>query len=131
VSILAAIPIIGGLLDKLIPDKSARAAAQELLLQTEQSGELQLMLGQMEVNKAEANSGSFFRGGWRPGVGWVCVTAMAYTFVLSPFMQFIVLLTTDNPPVFPELSMGELMPVLLGMLGLATLRTHEKTKGVD
>jgi len=130
VSILAAIPIIGGLLDKLSPDKSARAAAQELLLQTEQSGELQLMLGQMEVNKAEANSGSFFRGGWRPGVGWVCVTAMAYTFVLSPLMQFIVLLTTDNPPVFPDLSMGELMPVLLGMLGLATLRTHEKTKGI-
>jgi hypothetical protein len=129
-SIFAALPVIGGLLDKLIPDKDARAAAQELLQQSEQSGELQLMLGQMEVNKVEAASGSLFRGGWRPAVGWVCASAMFYSFVLCPLMQFIVILVMDEPPTFPELSMGELMPVLMGMLGFGAMRMNEKIKGV-
>ena len=129
-SILAALPVIGRLLDKLIPDKDARAAAQELLQQSEQSGELQLMLGQMEVNKVEASSGSLFRGGWRPAVGWVCASAMFYSFVLSPLLQFIVILLMDKPPTFPELSMGELMPVLMGMLGFGAMRMNEKIKGV-
>ena len=129
-SILAALPVIGGLLDKLIPDKDARAAAQELLQQSEQSGELQLMLGQMEVNKVEAASGSLFRGGWRPAVGWVCVSAMFYSYVLFPFMKFVVILVMDKPPTFPQLSMGELMPVLIGLLGLGTMRMNEKIKGV-
>jgi len=129
-SILGALPVIGGLLDKLIPDKDARAAAQELLEQSEQSGELQLMLGQMEVNKVEASSGSLFRGGWRPAVGWVCASAMFYSFVLSPLLQFIVILLMDEPPTFPELSMGELMPVLMGMIGFGAMRMNEKIKGV-
>ena len=35
---IAAIPILGKLLDKVIPDKNARAAAQELLLAFLSSG---------------------------------------------------------------------------------------------
>ena len=35
----------------------------------------QLALAQIELNKVEAQSGSLFKGGWRPAVGWTCAIA--------------------------------------------------------
>ena len=121
-SILALLPVVGSLLDKLIPDTDARKAAQEALESSAQSGELQLILGQLEVNKAEAAHKSIFVSGWRPFVGWVCGAGLAYNVVILP------LLSTwfTMPDVDPAL----LYPVLTAMLGMGGLRTFEKTKGV-
>lgn len=122
-NLLAAIPILGKVLDRVIPDKNARAQAEELLKQSEQSGELQLILGQLEVNRVEAAHKSIFVAGWRPACGWVCALAMGYSFVAYP----IVLLWY---PDAPTLETGDLMTVLFGMLGLGGLRSYEKYKGV-
>ena len=85
----------------------------------------------MEVNKVEAAHKSLFVAGWRPAVGWVCVIAMGYAYVLSPLMIFVVTLIMDVPPEFPELNISALMPVLMGILGLGAMRTAEKFKGVQ
>ena len=45
-----------------------------------------LAKGQLEINKEEAKSGSIFIAGWRPAIGWIGVFAMAYQFVLYPFL---------------------------------------------
>ena len=66
----ALLPVIGKVLDRVIPDKNARKQAQEELERAEQSGELQLLLGQIEINKQEAAHKSLFVAGWRPAVGW-------------------------------------------------------------
>jgi hypothetical protein len=123
------IATIGKILDKVIPDKDARAKAQEELAAVAGSQEFQLLLGQIEVNKIEAASEGWFKGGWRPATGWVCVLALGYTYVLYPFLQFIVVLVMDNPPVLPEVGVADLMPILLGMLGLGALRTYERVQG--
>lgn len=86
------------------------------------------VLAQLEVNKAEAQSGSLFVGGWRPAVGWVCVTAMAVNFILTPMFGPVIEAYTEVRMV--PLEMGEMMPVLIGMLGLTAARTHEKKSGV-
>src|SRR3546814_9343157 len=80
----SAILNIGGkVIDKVWPDPTEAAKAKVRMMEMAQAGELealkadvQVALAQIEVNKAEAQSGSLFIGGWRPAVGWVCVVGL-------------------------------------------------------
>ena len=121
---------VTGLLDKFIEDKDQKAAlAHELATMADKHAQ-QLALAQIEVNKAEATSGSFFKGGWRPFVGWVCGVAFAYHFIIQPLVIFILTAIGMDIPDLPEFDMGTLLPVLGGMLGIGGLRTYEKHKGL-
>ena len=121
---------VTGILDKVIEDKDQKAAlAHELATMADKLSHEQ-QLAQIEVNKAEAASGSLFKGGWRPFVGWTCGVALLYHFILSPLIIFIVALTGAQLPPLPEFDMSSLMTVLLGMLGIGGLRTYEKQKGL-
>lgn len=129
------IPAITGILERVLPDPSAAADAKLKLLELAQKGELaqldadmKLALGQIDVNKAEAQSGSLFIGGWRPSVGWVCVLGLAYQFLAAPLLGWVSAI--NGLPAPPSLAMGDLLPMLAGMLGLGTMRTVEKMKGV-
>jgi hypothetical protein len=82
------------------------------------------------VNKVEAASRSVFVSGWRPAVGWCCVTAMSLNFVVFPLASFV-LAQTGHLVELPTLDMSEMMPVLMGLLGLGGLRTVEKIKQVS
>ena len=131
------IPIIDAIfkvVDKLIPDPQAKAAAQLEILKMNQAGEfkaidadLQVMLAQTEVNKAEASSTDTFRGGWRPAVGYVCVTGMAWTYVASP--MFAWLSAAKGWPAPPTVDTFDLMIMLGGMLGFGGMRSFEKIRG--
>lgn len=137
-------PIIGGLieaglkvLDKVIPDPQAKAAAQLELMRLQQAGEfkdietdLQLAQMQADVNKVEAASADPFTSRWRPFIGWVCGTALAYQFLLAPILTWVAAMNNHPEIIAPELDMGDLLTLLLGMLGLGGLRTAEKIKGV-
>ena len=83
---------------------------------------------QTEVNKVEAASPSLFIGGWRPAVGWVCVMGLGYNFIGFPMMVWASHYYNIAPP--PNADMGTLITMLGGMLGLGSLRTAEKIKGV-
>lgn len=98
--------------------------------------ESERMAGQVEVNKIEAGSASLFVAGWRPAVGWVGVAAMAYQFLLYPFLcwgwaamqaaGWVPVAMTPPPP----LDTDALWVILSGILGLGVYRTAEKVKGV-
>jgi hypothetical protein len=121
---------VTGLLDKFIEDKDQKAQlAHELATMADRHAQ-DLALAQIEVNKAEAASGSMFKGGWRPFIGWVCGSAFAYHFVLQPVIVFVVLAVGVDLPPLPEFDMTSLMTVLMGMLGLGGLRTYEKKQGI-
>jgi len=121
---------VTGILDKVIEDKDQKAKlAHEIATMGEKHAQ-EAMLAQLEINKAEAASGSLFKGGWRPFVGWICGFALLYHFILSPLIIFIVTLSGATIPPLPEFDMGSLMTVLLGMLGIGGLRTFEKQKGL-
>jgi hypothetical protein len=121
---------VTGLLDKFIPDADERAKlAHEIATMAEKQAH-ELALAQIEVNKAEASSGSVFKGGWRPFIGWVCGIAFLYHFVLQPLLLFTIAVVGVQLPTLPEFDMGTLLTVLGGLLGLGSLRTFEKTRGV-
>jgi len=122
---------VTGLLDKFIEDKDQKnALAHEIATMSERHAQ-QLAMAQIEVNKAEAASGSVFKGGWRPFIGWVCGFAFAYHFILQPILLFGTAVAGVSLPPLPEFDMSQMMPVLLGMLGLGGLRTYEKKTGVS
>lgn len=135
--ISAVLDIGGKLIDRLWPDATQRDAAKLELLKMQQNGELaqlaaetELAKGQIEVNQAEAGSSSLFVAGWRPWIGWVCGVAFAYHFVVQPLLAFI-LAATGSPVTLPTFNMDALYTVLLGMLGLGSMRTFEKYKKVN
>lgn len=122
-----------GLIDKVIPDKEAAAKAKLAALEMQQRGEfkaleadLAVMLAQTEVNKIEAAQDSF-RGGWRPAVGWVCVTGLAWTYVLSPLLTWASL--ANGWPAPPSIDTFDLLIMLGGMLGFGGMRSFERIRG--
>lgn len=132
-----ALPLILGsalsLVDKLFPNPKDAAEAKLRVLELQQSGELaalnadlELARGQMEINKAEAQSTDPFRAGWRPFIGWTCGSAFAFNFVILPLVTMISAIA-GNPVELDPLNMQAMMPVLLGLLGLGGFRTYEKT----
>ena len=130
---LALIPVIGKVLDMVLPDKQANDAAKASLLSTEVQGEISLALGQLQVNQAEASNKSVFVAGWRPFIGWICGCAFAYAFILQPFLQFILVAFKVNFDIskLPQLNLAELSYVLMGMLGLGAMRSYDKTQGTS
>ena len=128
--IQALIGPVTGLLDKFIEDKDQKnKLAHELATMADQHAQ-QALLAQLEINKAEAASGSLFKGGWRPAVGWVCAIAFAYHFILNDLIIFGATFAGVDLPEMPEFDMGTLLTVLGGMLGIGSLRTYEKQKGL-
>jgi hypothetical protein len=85
-------------------------------------------MAQLQVNLAEAQSHNTFIAGWRPFLGWVMGAAFGWTFVIGPMFYWIATALGYKIPNAPTLDMTTMMPVLLGMLGLGTMRTVEKVK---
>tara|TARA_R110002051_G_C8563591_1_gene474578 strand:+ start:312 stop:713 length:402 start_codon:yes stop_codon:yes gene_type:complete len=81
---------------------------------------------QVEINKLEASSPGLFKGGWRPFIGWVCGTAYGFNFVIMPIMNYCLLVFQKGTPLMQPLSLSELAPILLGMLGLGAYRSVDK-----
>ena len=123
-------------LDRVLPDPKAKAEAQLELLKLSQTerladlqADLQTSLGQLEVNKVEAASASAFTSGWRPGVGWVGVLGLFYSFLIQPLLSWVS--SIKHVPSPPPLDMTVLFTLLGGILGLGGMRTAEKIQGVS
>jgi len=119
----------GKILDKVIPDLNAREKAKEELIKVAQDQDFQITMAQLAINKAEAESNSLFKGGWRPFIGWTCGSAFALHFVIFPIINFFLVIFGKQSVSIP-FDMATLMTVLMAMLGIGGMRTYEKFKGV-
>lgn len=120
------------LLDRFVKDPTQAAADQLKLREMEQAGELaqlaqatQVQLAQAQTNTAEAEHGDMMAADWRPFIGWVCGLALAYDFLARPLLAWGSA-AWWHCAVPPELDLGTLMPLLLGMLGLGTMQTAKE-----
>lgn len=107
---------------RIWPDKTEQEKAQL-------AAALALVQGQLEINKAEAASPSVFTSGWRPFIGWVCGAACAWNWLGLKVALFVAAYFGHSLNLAPA-DVGEMMPVLMGMLGIGGLRTIEKINGV-
>lgn len=108
---------------KIWPDKSKEEQAQL-------AAALTIIQGQMDTNKVEAGSASFFTSGARPFIMWVCGVACAWNWIGISVAKFVILASGHPPIALSPADVTEMMPLLFGMLGLGGLRTFEKFKGV-
>jgi hypothetical protein len=84
--------------------------------------------GQMEINKAEAQSLDGFRAGWRPLIGYVCAIALAWDYIVKPIAIWGCAIWYPSI-VLPTIGLDDnLWQLITGMLGLGGLRTYEKLK---
>ncbi len=133
--LIAAVPVIGKLLDKIIPDPVAAADAKQRLFESMQKGELayldadvKLALAQIDVNKEEARDPSLFKSGWRPAVGWLCVAGFGYMAILRPILPWVLTVAGVDVPPLPAIDTAEIGALLFGLLGLGGMRTAERLK---
>ena len=118
--------VAGTVLNKFVADKDLKAKLEHELKTACHSANL----AQIDLNKQEAAHQSMFVAGWRPFVGWTCGIALAYHFVLSPILAFVLVLAGIDTPM-PVFEFSQLSTILMGMLGLGGLRSYEKMKGVQ
>ena len=107
------------IVNKFIPDPNQRADAEAALRSSFQAWDAQ----QTAVNAIEAQSSSIFVSGWRPAIGWVGALGLAYQYLLRPIA---VGAGWHDLPTLDQ----SLMELVTAMLGMAGLRTYEKTLGV-
>jgi hypothetical protein len=123
------------IIGKIWPDPAKQQEAATELLRMQQAGELAelqatitLATAQTDINKVEAASSNIFVAGWRPAAGWVCVIGLLYSFLLQPFLSWVgFIFKIAGPPIIDD----TVVLTLLGtLLGVGTLRTVDKIKGV-
>jgi hypothetical protein len=122
----AAISIVGNVLDKFVEDKDLKMKLEHELKNSLNEANL----AQISVNKTEAQHHSIFVAGWRPAIGWVAAIGFAYTFVLQPFLQWIMIMQGVEGTL-PEINTEILFELVIAMLGMAGLRSFEKLNGVS
>lgn len=113
---------IGNVIDSVFTSDEERLQAQAVLKKIEQHP----ALVQAEISKVQASHRSIFVAGARPFLLWVCGLGFLFAFLINPILQW--LLPTVGSP---ELPLEVMMELTLAMLGLSTLRTVEKLKGVS
>jgi len=88
-----------------------------------QALDVEVMKAQLEIAKAEATHTSMFVAGARPAILWIGALVILYSYIIAPVLK------TFGAPV-PDIQLGDLWPVITGILGLGTMRTYEKAQGV-
>jgi hypothetical protein len=125
--------IIKSVIGRIWPDPQQQADAQFKFAQLVQNGELAQLAASTDLAKAQINvnsieaAGTGFKANWRPFLGWTCGAAYAWQYVAQPAFEWFAL-ALGYPVSLPHADMAGMMPVLLGMLGLAGARTIEKIK---
>mgnify|MGYP003639501322 CR=1 FL=1 len=118
----ALIAPVSNLLERFIPDADTKQKlAHEIATLSERHAQ-ELSVAQIKLNTAEAK-GNWFQSSWRPATGWVCVFGFAVNFLISP-------LAAGFGIEIPQADTSVMLPVLMGMLGLGTMRSAERLKGV-
>lgn len=127
------LPIIGNVLDRVLPDKAAREKAQLELLAMQQGQEIKLIDSQLSAIISEANSKDPWTSRARPSFLYV-----VYILMLSAIPMGV--LNAFNPEMAANITIGFKSwmdalpePVLtlfgVGYLGYTGARSFDKSKG--
>lgn len=135
------VPVIGKIIDKIFPDTEAADLAKLELMKLEQSGDIEKILAQLEINKEQAKHHSMFVAGARPFIMWMCgiilgVGAVGKVFIpvciaLMPVFGYTdVAALKEASAMIADVDISIYVTLLSGLLGLGAMRSFDKVKGV-
>ena len=104
-------------IDRFVETAEEKKAAELLITKVHQEPDK----WQAEINKIEARHRSLFVAGWRPAVGWICVCALAWGWIIGPIAQFIF-----SDKTMPAIEIGQAISLIMALLGMGALRSYEK-----
>ena len=114
---------VSSIIDKVIPDKDQAAKlAHEVATMADKHSQ-ELALAQLEILKNDAK-GNWFQSSWRPLIGWLGGIGLGVNYIVSPICAGFGL-------IVPQADMSVMMPLLLGMLGMAGARSFDKLNKTD
>ena len=116
---------VASAIDRFVETGEEKKAAEALMMKIQQEPDK----WQAEINKIEAGHRSMFVAGWRPGVGWICVLALFWGWILRPVVE-TVMATTGHQIILPAIQTNEAISLVMALLGMGALRTYEKQKGL-
>ena len=117
--------VAGKVLDKFVEDKDLKAKLEAEL----KSQIISLDLAQAQANIEQAKHSSVFIAGARPAIMWICAFGLGWQFVFQPITVWL-FAVLGSDLVLPVLETEGLMPLTLSLLGLGSMRTFEKHKGI-
>ena len=120
------IGIAGKVLDKFVEDKDLKKKLDHEL----RSQIISLDLAQAQANVEQAKHPSIFVSGARPAIMWICAFGLGWQFVFQPVAVWALALSSSDI-VLPVIQTEGLMSLTLALLGLGSMRTAEKWKGVQ
>tara|TARA_Y100000052_G_scaffold8984_1_gene8800 strand:- start:92 stop:469 length:378 start_codon:yes stop_codon:yes gene_type:complete len=121
--IASLLPVASKLLDKFIPDADEKAKMAHKIATMAEEHAQALAMEQIKVN-IEESKGNWFQSSWRPLIGWICGLSLMINYMVSPILAGFNI-------IIPQADMSVMMPLLFGMLGIAGMRSYDKTKKVD
>jgi len=121
--------LASSIIGKIWPDKTQAEKDQMAQAMAILQGQISANKDQTDIDKAEATNPSLFVSGWRPFVGWVCGMSCAWNWIGLPIGKFALAIFHYNLTIAPA-NLSEMMPLLMGLLGMGALRTYEKVQGV-
>jgi hypothetical protein len=120
------IGVAGKVLDKFVEDKDLKTKlSHELKTQI-----VSLDLAQAQTNLEQAKHSSIFVAGARPAIMWICAFGLGWQFVFQPVAVWAIAVSGADV-VLPIIQTEGLMSLTLALLGLGSMRTAEKWKGVQ
>lgn len=121
-------PIVSKVLD-LIPDPNAKQRAELEMQAKLMEYAAQQANAQAEINTAEASNPNVWVSGARPFILWTCGVSFAFAYVVAPIVVWIGALTGKVLPL-PQFDKDLMTTLMYALLGLGSMRTFEKWKGV-
>ncbi len=118
--------IAGKVLDKFVEDKDLKRKLNAEL----KSQIISLDLAQAQTNLEQAKHSSVFIAGARPAIMWICAFGLGWQFVFQPIAVWGIAVSGADL-VLPVIQTEGLMSLTLALLGLGSMRTAEKWKGVQ
>ncbi|MFA5176648.1 MAG: 3TM-type holin [Candidatus Omnitrophota bacterium] len=111
---------IGSTIDEVFTSDDERLSKAEIMAKL-----------QTDISIAELQTRSIFLAGWRPFLGWVLASSIAFRIIIFPMVQWIAGgFFNYTIPQFDTSMDGIMTELIFGMLGLAGMRTYEKQKGL-
>jgi hypothetical protein len=146
-----ALDIGKSLLTRIWPDPKEQAEQLFKLQELHAKGDseklnahVNAMAGQLSINLADAKSGNIVQAGWRPAIGWVGAVSLALMYIpkalvityIWTYQSIVTLNGWDGVsalilPVFPDLGVSDIIGLIMSMLGVAAMRSYDKSKGID
>ena len=128
--ISAVLPSVMEVAGRFLPEDAEERRKAEQELEAQLAKQLAAVdLAQIAVNREEAR-GNWFQSGWRPATGWIAALSFGWVYFLQPIVSFV-LAQLGLLVELPTLDMSQMMPILMGLLGLAGYRSFEKSKGIN